>query len=79
MATLNKTEEEKKKSDEKVILKAHLMNLLKRKTVLRMTRAVRDSSFWDLDSVKPSSMCPSWCIIAWKQKQEAVTAKWDIR
>lgn len=42
----------------------YLINLLKRKTVLRMTRAVRDSSCWDLDKFRPSSMCPSWCIIA---------------
>lgn len=34
-----------KKKDEKINLQAHLINLLKRKTVLRMTRAVRDSSF----------------------------------
>lgn len=42
----------------------YLMNLLKRNTVLRMTRAVRDSSCCDLDKFKPSSMWPSWCMIA---------------
>lgn len=42
----------------------YLINLLKRKTVLRITRAVRDSSCWDLDNVNPSSIWPSWCMMA---------------
>lgn len=50
----------------------YLMNLLKRKTVLRITRAVRDSSCWDLDNVRPSSIWPSWCIIACNEKSAII-------
>ncbi|TNN62830.1 hypothetical protein EYF80_026905 [Liparis tanakae] len=42
----------------------HLMKRLNRNTVLRMTLAVRLSSCWERDSVSPSSMWPSWCMMA---------------
>lgn len=45
------------------------MNRLNRKTVLRMTRAVRDSSCCERDRLMPSSMWPSWCMIACKGEE----------
>lgn len=39
----------------------YLIKLVKRKVVLRMIRAARDSSCWQRCRIRPSSMCPSEC------------------
>lgn len=45
----------------------YLIKLVKRKVVLRMIRAARDSSCWQRCRIRPSSMWPSECRQAWME------------